>query len=63
MADYVTAAMSQAVYTNLPDGTVEAYVPTMSGTKVQRKTKDEAEKALQEYVEEWLRRTFGTGHK
>lgn len=62
MADYVTAAMAKAIYNNLPDGSVEAYVPTMSGTKVQRKTKDECEKALQQYVEEWLRRTFGT-HK
>ena len=59
MADYVTAAMGKAVYTALPDGSYEAYVPVMSGTKVQRKSREECEKALQPIVEEWLRRTFG----
>ncbi len=63
LADFVSAAMSKAVYKEMPDGTFEASVPQLSGAIGRGKTREECETELLKYVEHWIKRTMGTLHQ
>ncbi len=54
MLDYLTKAMSKAVYEKLEDGTYEGQIPECPGTIAFAKTLFECKKELRSVLEGWI---------
>jgi predicted RNase H-like HicB family nuclease len=54
MADYIEAAMREARYEVLEDGTWYAEIPELKGVWSDAETREQSRKELEEVLEEWI---------
>lgn len=54
MADYIEAALGEAKYELLEDGTWYGEIPALKGVWSNADTREQTQQELQEVVEEWI---------
>ncbi|MDP2919241.1 MAG: type II toxin-antitoxin system HicB family antitoxin [Dehalococcoidia bacterium] len=62
LTDYVTRALSQAVYDKIEDGTFAGRIPNCPGVVAFGKTLTECENELRSTLEEWILVGLKLGH-
>lgn len=63
LTDYINAAMKQATYELLEDGTFYGEIPPCQGVLSNAETLKACQEQLQEVLEEWLILGFKLGHE
>lgn len=63
LSDYVDAALSQAEYDKLSDGTFSGRIPTCTGVLAFAKTLKECEQELRSTLEDWILLGLKLGHR
>ena len=63
LTSYVKAAMHQARYEMLEDGTFYGEIPGFSGVFANEKTLEECREQLQEVLEDWILLGLRLGHR
>jgi predicted RNase H-like HicB family nuclease len=54
LTDYIQAAMRQAQFERLPDGTIYGHIPGFQGVWANAATEVGCQQELQEVLEEWM---------
>lgn len=54
LSDYITKAMTRAIYERLGDGTIYGEIPECQGVWANEQTLPECQRVLQEVLEGWL---------
>lgn len=62
-SEYINAAMQEAIFEKLGDGTIFGSIPGLKGVWSNADTKEESREELEEVLEEWIAFRLSRNHR